>query len=603
MKRKFRKLVLLVLVLCMFHTSAVFAEEADAIRNMSYEEWLEEQAGLGEQSGGETDLDPVIIQTQKEEVQPIQAQEAVIDENVRTGNKSLNDILAEKGTYEFDGEINLDQAVGNVISGIADDAVMERTAPVSDLRIFIYNPESLIGDQLTTDTILVALFDDSDEDGDTIVERYVDGNAVEYIAGVTEDGFVMQFTEPGSYMLFYQTEDSAGEFSRMMRYAFNVIEAEVPVVEKYQVFEGSFSSANDSVTYNFSLDFTDINSAAVCLVRKGYVGAKIKVYDEGGNELFMKGTGERQAKNWGFIDKPSSDAGVCNYTVVVSPNGYQTRASDYRIIIGDKKDTELMMSGIENTVLLDQYYEAKVNLQNSAYVPNVGEYWFKYRRESTSVITILSNVDDLRFKVLEADTLDEGFNSASNSATHRTSFLGGSSGVSSWKAAEKARLNTVVGDEYYLVVYSTRPMEGLSLKTGSMATAVGHPVMTGDRVTISPERSVTINSSDYSSSINFSIDRDDLPNSGQVREVAISNFRLSYMDRWRVSAPNYSSWNTSPALSFTIDMNHRVDSDNNARLKGNWSAAVMANSSGNKQIITPEFTFYYNYEYGDYDLL
>lgn len=207
MKRKFRKLVLLVLVLCMFHTSAVFAEEADAIRNMSYEEWLEEQAGLGEQSGGETDLDPVIIQTQKEEVQPIQAQEAVIDENVRTGNKSLNDISAEKGTYEFDGEINLDQAVGNVISGIADDAVMERTAPVSDLRIFIYNPESLIGDQLTTDTILVALFDDSDEDGDTIVERYVDGNAVEYIAGVTEDGFVMQFTEPGSYMLFYQTED------------------------------------------------------------------------------------------------------------------------------------------------------------------------------------------------------------------------------------------------------------------------------------------------------------------------------------------------------------------------------------------------------------
>lgn len=140
MKRKFRKLVLLVLVLCMFHTSAVFAEEADAIRNMSYEEWLEEQAGLGEQSGGETDLDPVIIQTQKEEVQPIQAQEAVIDENVRTGNKSLNDILAEKGTYEFEGEINLDQAVGNVISGIADDAVMERTAPVSDLRIFIYNP-------------------------------------------------------------------------------------------------------------------------------------------------------------------------------------------------------------------------------------------------------------------------------------------------------------------------------------------------------------------------------------------------------------------------------------------------------------------------------
>ena len=45
---------------------------------------------------------------------------------------------------------------------------------------------------------------------------------------------------------------------------------------------------------------------------------------------------------------------VCNYTVVATPNSYEDRASDYRIIVGDKNDTELMMSGIENTVLLDQ---------------------------------------------------------------------------------------------------------------------------------------------------------------------------------------------------------------------------------------------------------
>ena len=53
------------------------------------------------------------------------------------------------------------------------------------------------------------------------------------------------------------------------------------------------------------------------------------------------------------------------------------------------------MSGIENTVLLDQYYESKVNLQNNSYVPNVGEYWYKYKRNSTSVITILSSATDI----------------------------------------------------------------------------------------------------------------------------------------------------------------------------------------------------------------
>ena len=36
---------------------------------------------------------------------------------------------------------------------------------------------------------------------------------------------------------------------------------------------------------------------------------------------------------------------------------------------------------IENTVLLDQYYESKVNLQNNSYVPNVGEYWYKYKKK------------------------------------------------------------------------------------------------------------------------------------------------------------------------------------------------------------------------------
>ena len=73
--------------------------------------------------------------------------------------------------------------------------------------------------------------------------------------------------------------------------------------------------------------------------------------------------------------------------------------------MGDKKETELMMSGIENTVLLDQFYQSKTNLQNNYYVPNVGEYWYKYRKNPTSVITIASDSSTVRFKVLEADTL------------------------------------------------------------------------------------------------------------------------------------------------------------------------------------------------------
>lgn len=65
------------------------------------------------------------------------------------------------------------------------------------------------------------------------------------------------------------------------------------------------------------------------------------------------------------------------------------------------------------------------------------------------------------------------YDSAKDDDTHKTSFTGSGG----WCCAEKARLTTVVGTEYYLVVYCTNPTEGVSLRTGSIATAVGNPVM------------------------------------------------------------------------------------------------------------------------------
>ena len=218
---------------------------------------------------------------------------------------------------------------------------------------------------------LFFFYNDTVDDDVTITGRYVDGSAVPYILGEIDGAFVMQITEPGSFELYYQIEDSTGAFSRVVRYSITVVAA----AEQYQVFEGSFSSAGASATYNFSIDFSQMDSAAVCLVRKGYVGTSIKVYDESGNQILARATTKRQAKNWGFIDKPSADATVCNYTVVATPNAYESRASDYRIIVGNKNDTELMMSGIENTVLLEQYYE------NSHFEEEVkhGDVLFSYR--------------------------------------------------------------------------------------------------------------------------------------------------------------------------------------------------------------------------------
>ncbi len=530
MYKRITKLLSITLTLSLLFSVTVFAEESSAIRDMTYEEWLAEQEGVSDSASAvEADMEPVKVVSQEQEVSAV----AHTHETESTGNTPLDDILEEKGTFELKKEINRDRLAYDVTDSISSDDIMELSAPTAGLLPAIYNEESLVDGEISTDTVLVFFFNDTVDDDVTVVGRYVDGSAVPYILGEIDGGFVMQITEPGDYQLYYQIEDSTGAFSRVVRYAITVVA--VPAVEKYQVFEGSFSSASGSATYNFSIDFNQMDSAAVCLVKKGYVGTSIKVYDESGNQIFARATTKRQAKNWGFIDKPSADATVCNYTVVATPNAYENRASDYRIIVGDKNDTELMMSGVENTVLLEQYYEAQNNLQHNDYAPNVGEYWYKYKRESTSVITILSNVDDIRFKILDISSQGVMFDSAAEPDTHKTTFTG--SGA--WTCAEKARLTTVVGTEYYLVVYCTNPNESLPLREGStMSTAVGNPVMCQGGATIEPGRSVTARSSGYSTTTTFAVQGDNLPKTGQIVDVTLHGVLMSRIERWRLIAPN-----------------------------------------------------------------
>lgn len=304
-----------------------------------------------------------------------------------------------------------------------------------------------------------------------------------------------------------------------------------------------------------------------------------------------KATNSRQAKCWAYIDKPSDTAAICNYAVVATPNSYEERASDYRIIVGNKNNTELLMSGMENTVLLDQYYEAKLNLQNNAYVPNVGEYWYKYQRNSTSVITILSSVTDIRFKVLDVN-LNVEYDSAAYPSTHRTSFVGG------WICAERARLTTLVGSEHYLVVYCTKPDESVPLRSGSMATAVGNPVMGTGSTTISPGISVTATSSGYSPTRTFSVTGGSIPNTAQVDSVTLYGTIGSNLLRWRLMAPKQSSWTTTKSnCSLYINFNFTKDSTHNAYLKGIWSNAFQAANSSYS--FTPFYLISYYYEYGD----
>lgn len=588
--KKLKRSISFMLVICMLFTATVTTVYAgEPIRNMTYEEWLEEQKENSQDSDiVEADMEPVRVEPEKNIVPQIDNEEKIEDTEFRT----LDSIFEETGRVELEKDITENKISEETTNSISRNNSMLRTAPTARLLSGIINEDSLIDDWITTDTLILFIYNDSDADSDTIVKRYVGGSASNFILGEVDGGFVMHITTPGTYNLYYMVEDSTGEQSDILVLSIVVLQA---VSGDYQVFEDSFHSAEDSVTYNFSIDFTKMNSAAVCLVRKGYIGTAIKVYDESGKELIYTVTGSRKPKAWAYIDKPSANATICNYTLVATPKEYENRASDYRITIGDRKDTELMMSGIQNTVLLEQYYEAKVNLQNNYYFPNVGEYWFKFRGSSTNVVTILSKMDNIRFKVLEADTLYLGFDSAEDSDTHKTSFTGISG---AWTRAEKARLVVDVGKEYYLVVYCTEPKEYLEIKEGTMTTAVGNPIMCADSFSVSPGIPVTATPSKYSTVSTFNVSGKDIPLTAQVISVSLAGTTMSHINKWKLMDPYKLTWRENSAThSPTIDYMFIKDSANNVKLVGKWSVAFQSGSSS--YTFTPSYSFLCYYEYGD----
>ena len=253
--KKVTKIFAFAVAICMLFsvtTTTAFAEET--ITNMTYDDWLAEQENNNTDIE-ENDLEPVKVTTEENQIQT-----QSMEYTERVGFRSLDSIFEEKGEIELDDTVSMDNMAENLTDSISVDTEMERTAPTANLIPVIVNEDSLSEGQITTDTRIAFFYNDTDEDGDTIASRYVDGSAVDYIIGTINGGFVVQITDPGTYYLYYQVEDSAGEYSRVVGYSIKVIEA--PAKETYQAFEGSFTSEKDSATYDFSLSGDSIISSS-----------------------------------------------------------------------------------------------------------------------------------------------------------------------------------------------------------------------------------------------------------------------------------------------------------------------------------------------------
>lgn len=369
----------------------------------------------------------------------------------------------------------------------------------------------------------------------------------------------------------------------------------------YDTYEGSFSSSSDIKTYNLTLDFATMDTGAICLVKTGKTAIQMVVADADGNTVKTVNAINTNARRWVFIDKPSTDATTVTYTVTLTPINYDAEDTSFRIMAGNKNDTEEMISGQENAVYLDTYTEVEGNQFFTYYTPDNYESWYKFSAPSYSktTFTLLTKDKDIRFRIVDVDNISGTplYDSANDATAHRTKCC------SSYGYAEKTKLNNSVltaGNEYYLIIYSSTPSGNTSsFVQNTLNVTVGKPNMLSGNATYYSTSSITGTKSSYSSTATISANT--LPSTAVVDSVKMqsstSGVTMSKIADWRVKTPTETSWRSSSVQTLTVG--YQKDSDSNISAVGNWKFSFKASSYTSSLTMKPGIYISYYYEMGD----
>lgn len=465
---------------------------------------------------------------------------------------------------------------------VPDGDIQPLVAPTAGITPYIVNEDSLRDGMITTETEIVWLFT-----GDATTYFY-GGFQSGYITQRASDGFVTKFYTPGTYNVLCYGVNEEGEESEPSGFTVTVV-SEFPC----QTIEDSVTSATDSKSYSVDIDFTNIDTAAFCIVRTGKSDIQLQVTDDSGNTVQAYATIYGIPKRWIYIDKPSADAGICHYTITVSASSYNESSGSFRVIAGNKNDAEAMMGGLENAVDLDVFRDSQNNYITSTYSPRNDEYWFITSMPFPTVFTLLSNNSNLRFKLLDMDNLNVLFDSNDSqwNNMHSTRFTG------QYSYAEKVTFEALTGTRRYLVIYNNSPSEGTGVLENDFRLGAGQPMYGLTSQTVYGS-SVTVGSSTYSST-SLNTDTSSFANTGVMNEAYLSGVSLSKLGRWRLLAPGSSSYKTSSTGSTYIQYNFTPGGSLNTGVKGTWDLGITLKSGNSSISCYPSVRFSFYYEYGD----
>lgn len=365
-----------------------------------------------------------------------------------------------------------------------------------------------------------------------------------------------------------------------------------PISNNFQTYTGSFTSEADVKTYNISVDFSEMDTAAICLVRTGKTNIIMTITDEEGNTETLK-TSDRALRIWKNKTNPSTETDICNYTITLTPVDYDSNYSSYNFHVGDLKYVEEMTGGIENAVWLKKYTQTENNSVTLSYTPNKYESWYKFTANDTTTVTLMTYYSDIRFKIIDIDdTSIVYYDSNEDTDAHKDKYTGG------YSYTEKAKLSSLtIGKDYYMVIYRASPESAIPLINNAINISVGNPKMAPKQSTFYATKSITATKSAYSTTA--TINAVDLPKTAVIDSVMFktttSGIAMSKINAWRVITPEETFWRTS--TSSTITVGYKEDSNLNVPAYGMWQFSFKAATS--TITLVPGIYIAYYYEVGD----
>ena len=367
----------------------------------------------------------------------------------------------------------------------------------------------------------------------------------------------------------------------------------------FTTYEDSFTNEDDTKTYKISLDFTSMTTASICLVRSGKTDIQMIVTDENGDKIGSTIASANNGRRWIFIESTSNESSISTYTVSLTPINYCDTNSSFKLMYGNKNDTEKMLSGKENAVYLDTYTEKAGNQFFSYYTPDNYESWYKFIAPafSETTFTVLTKDKNTRFKIIDYndEIQTEVYNSAKDPNAHKTKYC------SSYGYGEKVKLKTLTkGKEYFFVVYSASPSNVHNAFTPkTLNITIGKPNMLSGNATFYASGYVT--GSKYTDSPTTTITVADLPSTAVVDSVTFKTanvgISMSNISYWKVMLPSESTWRTS--YSQTMNIGYTKDSENNKCAIGNWKYSFRPAIYLSSLKIIPGIYISYYYELGD----